>query len=269
LSAQELCQGRTSNAWKVYLDLCKNDWRVVEVTHDRSRVINNPPLKLLRSPSMRPLPEPEGGGMIEELRCFVNLSDDQFMLAVAWLVATLRPRGPYPILVANGEHGAGKSIFCRMLRLLIDPSAALIRSVPKDDHNLMVSAFNSHVLAFDNLSSVPAWLADALCRLSTGGGFATRTLHTDSAETIFEGQRPILLNGISLLTERSDFADRAVTVHLRTIPENERRSEDEIWTAFEHRTVNLMEALRRSMAEEKKGPAASRKASAVPARKRA
>jgi DNA end-binding protein Ku len=39
--------------------------------------------------------------------------------------------------------------------------------------------------------------------------------------------------------------------------------------AVPQRPINLMEALRRSIAEEKKGPAASRNASAVPARKRA
>jgi DNA end-binding protein Ku len=39
--------------------------------------------------------------------------------------------------------------------------------------------------------------------------------------------------------------------------------------AAPHRVINLMEALRRSIAEDKKPPAASRKAAAVPARKRA
>jgi len=192
---------------------------------------------------MRSLPEPEGGGMVEELSRFVNLSEDQFMLTVAWLVGAFRPRGPYPILVANGEHGAGKSIFSRLVRSLIDPSAAPVRSIPKDDHNLMISAFNSHVLAFDNLSSVAGWLADALSRLCTGGGFATRTLHTDRDETIFEGQRPIILNGIPLLTERADLADRALSVHLLAIPDHERRPEEEFWADFEQARPRIIGAL--------------------------
>jgi putative DNA primase/helicase len=228
---------------KLYLDLCDARWRAVEITHDRWRIVSDAPLKLLRSPSMRPLPEPEKGGMIEELRRFVNLPEEQYMLVVAWLVGALRPQGPYPILVANGEQGAGKSIFCRMVRSLVDPSAAPIRSVPKDDHNLMISAFNSHVLGYDNLSSVAGWLADALSRLCTGGGFATRTLHTDRDETIFEGQRPIMLNGIPLLTERPDLADRALTVHLRAFPENERRPEDEFWRDFEQARPRILGAL--------------------------
>jgi putative DNA primase/helicase len=228
---------------RIYLDLCDDRWRAIEVTRDQWRIIERPPVKFLRSPSMRPLPEPEPGGMIEELRRFVNVSESEHMLLVAWAVATLRPSGPYPILVVNAEQGGGKSVLCRMLRALVDPSAAPIRTVPRDDRDLIISASNSHMMAFDNLSSVPAWLADALCRLSTGGGFATRTLHTDREETIFEGQRPILLNGIPMLTERADLASRAITIHLKAIPDGDRRPEDELWGEFEAARPRILSAL--------------------------
>jgi len=230
---------------KLYLDLCDARWRAVEVTTTGWSVVEKPSLKLLRSPSMRPLPEPEAGTTIEALRrFFMNVrGDDDFTLVTAWLVAALRDRGPYPVLVVNGEQGAGKSVFCRMLRLLADPSAAPIRAVPKDDRDMVVSAGNSWILAYDNLSSVPAWLSDALCRLATGGGFATRMLHTDRDEMIFEATRPIILNGISSLTDRADLADRAVTIHLQAIPEDERLSEDELWADFEKARPQILGAL--------------------------
>jgi putative DNA primase/helicase len=167
---------------KLYLDLSDHHWGAVEIGPAGWQLIATPPVKFLRSSSSRPLPAPEAGGMIEEFRRFINVSDDDFMLVVAWLVAALRDRGPYPILVANGEQGAGKSIFSRMVRSLIDPSAAPIRAVPKDDRDLVVSAGNTWVLAYDNLSKVAGWLSDASCRLATGGGFATRMLHTDREE---------------------------------------------------------------------------------------
>lgn len=228
----------------LYLDLCDPAWRAVEIKSHGWRMVEKPPVKFLRPASLRRLPEPEGGSDIDELRQFLNVrSDADFVLIVAWLVAALRDRGPYPILVINGEQGAGKSVFSRMVRSLVDPSAAPIRAMPRDDRDLVVSASNSHVLAFDNLSSVPSWFSDALCRLSTGGGFATRTLTTDREETIFEAQRPIILNGIPLLTDRADLADRAVTVHLRAITEEERRPEDDLWDAFERRVPNILGAL--------------------------
>jgi putative DNA primase/helicase len=110
-------------------------------------------MELVRMSGHGTKPRCRCGSVIEELRNFVNVRDDEdFMLVVAWLVAALRPRGPYPILVANGEQGSGKSVFCRMLRLLVDPGAAAIRAAPKDDRDLVVSASNSWILAFDNSS---------------------------------------------------------------------------------------------------------------------
>ena len=228
----------------LYLDLCDARWRAVEITAAGWSVVDKPAVKLLRSSSMRALPEPESGGMIEELRGFFNVrNDEDFMLVVAWLVAALRDHGPYPVLVINGEQGAGKSVFSRMVRSLIDPSAAPIRAVPKDDRDLVVSAGNSWALVFDNLSSVPAWFADALCRLATGSGFATRMLHTDRSEMIFDAARPIILNGIPSLTDRADLADRALTIHLATIAEDARDPEDELLAAFEAKRPAILGAL--------------------------
>lgn len=242
---QHECFTRTGRAaGRMYLDLVDPSWRAVEITCDDVRVVEKPPLKFLRAPSMRPLPAPVLGSLIEELRGFVNVkSDTDYTLVVAWLVAALRHTGPFPILVVNGEAGTGKSVFTRIVRSLVDPSAAPIRAVPRDDRDLVVSASNSWVLAFDNLSSIQGWLADALCRLATGSGFATRMLHTDRDEMIFEAARPIILNGIPTLTDRADLADRAVTIHLRSIPDDERLSEDDLFARFEQARPRILGAL--------------------------
>ena len=67
-------------------------------------------------------------------------------------MAVLRPRGPYPILAVNGEQGSAKSTLCRMVRALIDPNQAPLRSEPSDVHDLVITASNGWILAFDNLS---------------------------------------------------------------------------------------------------------------------
>ena len=51
-----------------------------------------------------------------------------------------------------------------------------------------------HVLAFDNLSGLPAWISDTLCRLATGGGFAVRQLYSDQDEVLFDAMRQVILN---------------------------------------------------------------------------
>jgi hypothetical protein len=233
--------GRAGDA--LYLDLGDSTWRAAKITPTDVQVIDKPPLKLMRSKAMRALPAPECGSLIEQFRQFVNVNDADFMMVIAWIVAALRPSGPYPILAVIGDSGTGKSFFTRLVRSLVDPSAAPIRAMPRDDRDLVVSASNSWVLAYDNLSTIAPWAADALCRLATGSGYATRALHTDSDESIFDAARPIIINGIPTLTDRADLADRAVTVHLRAIPEEGRRSEDELLADFEKARPQILGAL--------------------------
>ena len=108
--------------------------------------------------------------------------------------------------------------------MLIDPRADALRSEPKSPRNLMIAASTTWLLAFDNLSGVWAWLSDALCRLATGGGFATRALYSDDEESHFSATRPLLLNGIDDVAERPDLLDRADLFACQTISEEDRRS---------------------------------------------
>ena len=93
----------------------------------------------------------------------------------------------------------------------------------------MIAANNGWLLALDNLSYLPPWLSDCLCRLATGGGFATRELYSDSDEILFDSQRPIILTSIEDVADRGDLLDRAVIVRLPAIPEEKRRRESEFW----------------------------------------
>ncbi|MCC7168320.1 MAG: hypothetical protein IT565_12195, partial [Rhodospirillales bacterium] len=189
-------------------------------------------------------PEPEKGESIDLLRELVNVrSEGDFRLFIAWLLACFRPRGPYPILVINGEQGSSKSTLARLARMLIDPNKSDIRAEPRDDRDLLISAKNNWAVVLDNMSSVPAWLSDGLCRLSTGGGSSTRELFTDWGETIFDGQRPIIINGIPDLVSRPDLASRAILLTLPAIPEDERKSEEEFKALLNARLPFILGAI--------------------------
>ena len=181
------------------------------------------------------------------MRCcvtFLNVqSDTDFVLVVAWALACLRNRGPYPVLVLSGEQGSAKSTFSGMLRALVDPNTAPLRALPREDRDLFIAATNGHVLAFDNVSVLPAWLSDTLCRLATGGGFALRQLYTDHDEVLFDATRPIILNGIEDFVTRPDLADRAIPMTLEPITEERRRPEAELWAAFEAERPRILGAL--------------------------
>ena len=166
---------------RLYLDLCDTTWRAVEIDATGWRVIDNPPVRFRRAAGMQPLPMPVSGGSVETLRSFLNVqSDADFVLVVAWALAVLRDRGPYPVIVLSGEQGSAKSTFSAILRALLDPNTAPLRALPREDRDLFITASNGHVLAFDNVSALPAWISDTLCRLATGGGFAVRQLYTQT-----------------------------------------------------------------------------------------
>jgi len=170
----------------IYLDLADEFWRCVEIGANGWRIAEDPPVRFRRSAGMQPLPLPLQGGSIEALAPFLNLaSDNDFVLVVAWLLGALRAGGPYPVLAIAGEQGSAKTVLSKLLRAVIDPSVAPVRALPRDERELFITASHSHVLAFDNLSGLPPWLSDSLCRLTSGGAFSTRRLFSDQDEIFF------------------------------------------------------------------------------------
>lgn len=228
----------------VYFDLADKDWRAVEITRQGWRLVSRPPVKFLRTGAMQALPEPEAGESINWIQGFMNLaSEEDFYLVVGFLIGALSPRGPYAMLLVNGEQGSAKSTLCRILIELVDPRRGALRSLPRDERDLAIAAHNGWMLAFDNISRVPHGLSDALCRLSTGGGFATRELYSDRDEVIFDAQRPIMLNGIPDLAARPDLGDRAVSVTLAAMRQEDRRPESELWRDFDTARPQILGAL--------------------------
>jgi hypothetical protein len=225
----------------IYIDLGDPTWRVVEITEAGWRVVLESRVRFRRPRGLMALPEPKLGGTITALRPFVNLTDDDFTMLVAWLLAALRGRGPYPVLVLNGEQGSAKSTLSRIIKALLDPNLAPLRGEPREPRDLMIAAVNNHVLAFDNLSYVR--LSDELCRLATGGGFSTRTLYENREEEIFDAVRPVVLNGIAELATRPDLVSRAVCLHPPPIRDDKRRDEAVFWADFERTRPQILGAL--------------------------
>jgi hypothetical protein len=137
---------------KIYLDLGNEAWQAVEVDATGWRVIDAPPVKFRRSRGMLPLPVPVAGGRLDDLRGFVNITDDaDWQFLVGWLLGALRPTGPYPVKVLHGEQGSAKSTTARLLRALVDPNTAPLRSEPRDARDIMIAGTNGWLIALDHL----------------------------------------------------------------------------------------------------------------------
>jgi hypothetical protein len=230
----------------IYVDLANDSWEAVEIKAGSWQVVSSAatPVRFRRPRGMLPLPVPVRGRTVDELRRFVNVSDDgAWRLLVAWLVQALRPSGPYPVLLLQGEQGSAKSTAERLLRALVDPSTAPLRTTPRNEHDLYIAATSAWVIALDNISNLPPWLSDAFCRLATGGGFSTRTLYENREQELFDATRPVAINGITDVATRPDLIDRALSVSLPPIPENERKPEAELWADFEKARPSILGAL--------------------------
>src|SRR5262249_6872751 len=87
-------------------------------------------------------------------------------------------------------------------------------------------------------------LADAACRLATGGGFGGRQLYSDYDEAIFDATRPLVFNAIPELgTARPDFLDRALIVEFLDLPPELRRDEARYWSEFSKVQPRIVGAL--------------------------
>jgi hypothetical protein len=175
------------------------------------------------------------------VRPFLNVRESDFVLVVAYLLAALRPQGPYPVLVLYGEQGTAKTNIIRRLRSLVDPNSVATSSLPAGARDVFVAANNTHVQGFENVSKLTDSLSDVLCRLATGGGWRTRTLFKNTDETLFEGARPIALEGISNFVSRGDFQDRAIILPLE--PMARYRTEQELNIDFERQRAGIFGAL--------------------------
>jgi hypothetical protein len=207
----------------IFVDLGDPRRQVVQIDADGWRLTTDCPVRFVRPESLRALPEPTRDGRgLEALRRLANLDRDDFLLAVSWLVAALVPGIAYPVVVLIGESGSAKTSMGRLLKNLVDPTGAPLRSQPRDEQDLLIAALNCQILAFDNITSIKTWLSDAFCRLSTGGGLSKRKLFTDAEEVVIEVRRPLLLTGITDIITQADLLDRVLTLHLRVIPRKKR-----------------------------------------------
>lgn len=224
----------------LWLDLGDEQGRVVRVDESGWQVLAESPVLHRRTALSAAMPEPrrrEQPGTVTDplasLWALLNVAERDRGLLAAFLVAALLPGIPHPILALVGEQGTGKSTAARIIASVIDPSTVPLRKPPKDLEAWTTAAMGSHVVAVDNLSVMPDWLSDALCRASTGDGDVRRRLYSDADLHVVSFRRVVLVTGIDLGTVRDDLADRLVMVELDRIEETGRRTDADLARQWE------------------------------------
>ncbi|MGH3700646.1 MAG: bifunctional DNA primase/polymerase [Pseudonocardiaceae bacterium] len=227
----------------VWLDLSDATGRAVAITAAGWTVQPAPPVLFKRTALMSALPEPARGADLAELWRWLNITEADRPLVAAWLAAVLFEDIPHPILSISGEQGTGKSTAEKVLVSILDPSPVPTRKPPRDAESWVTAAAGSWVVGLDNLSDIPPWLSDSLCRAVTGDGDVRRKLYTDGDMAVFSFRRCVVLNGIDLGALRGDLADRLLPVALDVIPEERRLPETELWPRWKHAHPQILGAV--------------------------
>jgi hypothetical protein len=228
----------------LWYDLADDQWSAVRITPEEWELVSRPPNLFRRFALAMPQSMPIQGGSIERLGAFLNLRDNNaWVQLVAWLVAALIPDIAHPVLVVHGEQGSAKSTLMRLLSLLLDPSRTPLRTEPRELQEWVQMAHHSWLITLDNVSHLPNWLSDAICRAVTGEGFSKRQLYTDSDDIILNFRRVLALTGIEIVAQRADLLDRSILLALTPIPPDKRRLESEVLAEFENERPALFGAL--------------------------
>ena len=244
---------------KIYLDLGTDGWKAIEVDSCGWRVILEPPVRFWRPDSLLPLPIPVTGGNLDELKELLNVDGSSWTLIVTFLLFCFCPDKTYPVLVLSAHRGSGKTAAAEIIKGLIDPGKAALIKLQNDTHKLAVAATRRHLMVYDNVSHISPDQSDDLCRIATGFGFSTRTLHTTDEETTFELTRPQIITAIDALVTRDDLADRVLMAQLPEIPAEKRLPQGELNAKVEAARPRilgaLLTALSQTLAQPRPNPA--------------
>ncbi len=209
-----------------YIDTGGPDGKVIRIGQGRWTVTDSAPVRFLRTKLTAAMPLPPPIGDLHQLWDFVNINvEDRPVLLAVLIAALIQCDVPHPVLALFAEQGSAKSTTTRMLVDLIDPSPVPLRQAPRDADSWVTAASGSWVVALDNLSAIPPWLSDSLCRAATGDGNVKRALYTDADLAVVKFRRCVIINGIDVGAVRPDLAERLATVGLRRIDRHHRHPE--------------------------------------------
>ena len=231
---------------KLYYDLINQagDVVVIEPNNDifihKKTTINN--IFFYQDQTMKEQAEPliseyNLSNFIDE---FLNVNESHKLLLAVYLCAAFIPDIKHPILIAEGEKGAGKTNLLKFLSAIINPVTKDVLVLPKKEDNLITALSNNYFSAFDNIGSLSKDFCNIFCQASTGGTLIKRKLYSDNREICINIKRLVALNGINLEITQSDLLDRAIMLSLNRIDEKKRLPEEILNKKFEDVLPNIL-----------------------------
>jgi len=229
-----------------YYDMCDPDWSAIKITpevwnycyyeYDLTPlfITNGLQAEQVRPDSRATIPD------IKKLVDFLNIpGPEQQLLTVVWLISTFVPGLKRPLLYPYGEKESGKTFFTKCIAQLADPTVkdpspdndVKVLASPRHSEEALTHMAHRHLVAYDNLYSLPSWFSNFLSIRTTGSIAVKKKLYTDSEPHLIELAGPIILNGIHRLgLQYTDLQSRTLPIRLERRKDN--KSEAEYWKQF-------------------------------------
>lgn len=232
-----------SHRGAVVIDLGTPDARAVIVDPNGWKIVKHAPILFRRTKTTLALPEPVKHGTLAHFHELLNVDEAHFRLVVGWLVGSLLADSPHPILALTGQQGTAKTTAATLILSLIDPSPASMQSQPRTEEDWAVSAFNAYGVGLDNISRMPPWFQDALCKAVTGAALVRRERYSDDSISVLKFRRPIVITTIDPGALQGDVADRLLLVELQPIDRRQRLTDAEVTASADRIRASTLGAL--------------------------
>lgn len=219
----------------IYYDLANKEWSVVKITEHGWQIEKSPILfRRYGSTSTQVTPSKEyPADIFDQFIDLMNIKcEQQKLLLKCYIISLFFPEIPKPIQMLYGEQGAAKTSEQEAIKDLVDPSPISTSTFPRDINELVQKMMHSYVCYFDNISFIPPWISDQLCRAVTGSGFTKRELYSDDNDVIYNFRRCLGFNGINLAATKADLLDRGIITALERIPESKRLKDTVVKARF-------------------------------------
>ncbi|MFL6378716.1 MAG: bifunctional DNA primase/polymerase, partial [Nitrososphaeraceae archaeon] len=222
----EVCYDLTDEKWR-YVRITKDGWQLKD--DDASILFARHKQVAQVLPDINYEPD-----VIDKLIGLTNVKDDKDKLLLkVYIISLFIPDIAHVMLIVHGEQGAAKSLLQRLIKQLADPSRPILLTIHASRDEFVQQLSHNYVAYYDNVKSVPKWLADEACKAVTGIGQTKRKLYTNDEDVVYEYKRCLGFSGINICLTEPDALDRSILIELMRIPRDKRKLESQILSEFE------------------------------------
>lgn len=250
LASKAYCQGKEYPVYNrfalhgncLYYNLADEDSTVLCIDESGITCCNEPPVRLITRKSIYPQPMPQEGESFQSLMKkyyhFASLSDR--ILHNVILIVRLITRIEQPIVIYKGSKGSSKTTSMEMDKRCLDVSSNNVTVMPKNEEDFLLLLESQDIVCLDNMDFITKNQANIFCQAVTGAKAVKRKKYSDSELCEIDIRSTIYMNGIHLLSDRSDFLDRCVFLNMRAVSSSIRRSKKEVMDEFERDKPSIL-----------------------------